>query len=193
MAFFIRAADSSITLEMDATVSHSHTQTGSVTQYAVEAVNGGNKASNYTQAMDTFSYSGVVSDVKYAGRQGVTLSLEDFERGITNLKKSGVPFVCGFSNALGEFSGCLFNSLVIKSTTALGKYSKSISFTIQQIEQVDVAEVTTLPVPAEFFKDPSEEKTKGSGATQDATDDTEDTLLKSAIKDLLVTYIDIFT
>jgi hypothetical protein len=165
MSFFIRSEDRSVTLEMDATIAHTHTQLGTPTSYAVES--GRKKSDHYIQEMDTFSYSGVVSDVKYANRLEVTKSVADFEVAITALKKSGQVFTCSFSSALGEFKNCLFTSLSVNQLPEHGKYARGVEFSITQVEVADQAEVEESPVPSTAFIDPSEKK--GNNSTSPKT------------------------
>jgi hypothetical protein len=181
MSFFIRSGE--VTLEMDATIAHTHTQLGTPTTYAVES--GGKKSDHYTQEMDTFSYSGIISDVKYADRALVTQSVEDFELAVTSIKRAGQVFVCSFSSYLGEFENCLFTSLSINQLPEHGKYARGIEFSIQQIEVADIARVKEAPVPATAFIDPSEAKGKSSTSPKNLDGSQAE---KQSLNDLRIEY-----
>lgn len=164
MAFFIISKNGvGDVFEMDATVSHSYTLTGKPTNYAVES--GSNKSDHYTKDLIQLNYSGIVSDVKYAKGVELSLSVSDFEEGIVSLRDSGEFFACSFSENTSIVKNCLFSSLTINRSPDHGKYAISVSFSVKQVEVVDVAEVVTAPEPFKTFADSAEVKKKGASST----------------------------
>lgn len=170
MAFFIQARNGSGDIfEMDATVSVAYSLMGSPTEYLMG--NGLNSSDHYTQNPDTISFTGLVSQVKFARRSSgsVTTSLEDFEKGMQALKQSGQFFSCSFSDNLSIKKNCLFTSLRMERNDSTSDKSISVSFTIKQVLQGSQTQVTSLPIPANLYKDVVESKEKGGASTTAAS------------------------
>lgn len=168
MAFFIqsRNGDGDV-FEMDATTEVDYILSGNPTSYAVES--GVNASDHYQQSQPQVRFSGVVSDVKFTTPDGTITTLEDFERGLTDLQRRGELFACTFSQNLDVLVNCLFTNLNIRTTPETGPHSREISFNIVQIEQAQQAVNTTLPVAADNFKDTLQPKGTGAGSTSSPT------------------------
>tara|TARA_Y100000310_G_scaffold74348_1_gene70498 strand:- start:27100 stop:27687 length:588 start_codon:yes stop_codon:yes gene_type:complete len=166
MAFFIQSNNGSGDVyEMDATTEVTYSLSGNPTRYAVES--GVNVSDHYQRSQPQVRFSGIVSDVKFSTPEGTIVTLADFERGLTDLQRSGEFFACTFSQNLDVLQNCLFRSLDIRTTTETGTLAREISFTIVQVEQAEQARVTVLPVPAERFKDVVEARSRGTGSTSE--------------------------
>lgn len=162
MSFYITEND--VVFEMDATVSHSYSLAGSPTTYAVEE--GVNSSDHYNKELITLTYSGVVTDVKYATGVSFSQSVSDFEEGIVALRDSGKFFSCSFSDNTKLVNNCLFSNLTVKRSPLHGKFAIEVNFMVQQVRVANVAETTSSPIPFASFVDPAEDKAQGAGSTE---------------------------
>lgn len=167
MAFYIKSEDS--VFEMDATVSISNSKTGKATKYTLS--NSNSSSDHYTQDFDKITFSGYVSAVKFARRKegSITLSLEDFEKGISELKNSGKFFSCSFSDNLPIKKNCLFENLTISRDTDTSDKSIKVDFSVVQVLVASQSEITSTPIAASLYKDVVEESKKSGAATTEAT------------------------
>ena len=175
MAFFIQTDNGSgDVFEMDATTEVTYSLSGNPTRYAVES--GVNVSDHYQRSQPQVRFSGIVSDVKFSTPEGTIVTLADFERGLTDLQRSGEFFACTFSQNLDVLQNCLFRSLDIRTTTETGTLAREISFTVVQVEQAEQARTAVLPVSAERFKDVVEAKSRGTGSTAEPNTQQKSTL-----------------
>lgn len=183
MAFYIKSDDS--VFEMDATVSVTNTKSGKATQYTLS--NSNSSSDHYTQDFDKISFSGYVSQVKFARRKegGISVSLEDFEKGISELKNSGKFFSCSFSDNLPIKKNCLFENLTITRDTDTSDKSIKVDFNVVQVLVASQSDVTAAPIPASLYKDVVEDAKKSGSATTEASD-REKVNLQSITKELYV-------
>lgn len=167
MAFYIKSEDS--VFEMDATVSISNSKTGKATKYTLSDSN--SSSDHYTQDFDKITFSGYVSAVKFARRKegSITLSLEDFEKGISELKNSGKSFSCSFSDNLPIKKNCLFENLTISRDTDTSDKSIKVDFSVVQVLVASQSEITSTPIAASLYKDVVEDSKKSGAATTEAT------------------------
>lgn len=163
---FIRTQDG-IIYRLDATVDVNYSQSGSPTEYAIEA--GFKSSDHYKQDQDTISFSGQVSAVKFSSQGEESTSLLDFEKGITALKKSGKFFTCSFSDNLPVMKNCLFTSLNLKRDNTTGQFALDVSFTIKQVIVANQANIVATPQPASAYVDVVEKEGKGSSGTTETT------------------------
>lgn len=161
---YIRAANGDI-FYFDAVFDVSVTQAGTPTRYAMES--GAKSSDHYDQEQDNISINGSVSEVKFIRNSSEKTSLEEFEKGITALKRSGQFFTVICSKYLSPFRNCLFTSLSMSRSKETGKYAIDVSMSISQITVARAAEVSSAPIPAEFFVDSAEGKKIGSESTVD--------------------------
>lgn len=161
----------------DAVLSSTYTQSGTPSQYAVES--GVNVSDHYTQANDVVNIEGAVSAVKFIRNSQESTSLEEFEVGLTTLKKSGEFFSVAFSDNLSVLPNCLFTSLAMKRTTGTGRYAIDVSASIQQIIVGSRASIVTTPVAASEFIDTVEQQKEIAGNAVSPTEDEERRLINS--------------
>jgi hypothetical protein len=150
---------------LDATVNFSRQFRSSITSYAVES--GSKVSDHYDKDQQTLSYSGIISDAKFA-KNSSNLSADDYERAMIELRDSGQLFACSFSNNLEVVLNCLFESLSFSTNPDIGYGSREVQFSIKQIEKANRAVNTVSPVPADKYKDQLPGKSKGSGSTKEA-------------------------
>lgn len=145
----------------DAVLEVSYQQSGSISEYAVEA--GVNVTDHYTQNNDTISLNGSISAVKFLNGGEESTSLELFEKGITALKKSGELFSVSFSDNLEVLQNCLFNSIDMKRSSSTGRYAIDVSASIKQILVASRASIVATPTAAIEYLDVVTPKSKASG------------------------------
>lgn len=148
--------------EMDATEEVAYILSGRPTQYAIEGRP--SSSDHYTQTPDTWTLTGSVHNVKLRIREGVTTSVEDFEKGLQSLKRSGQFFSLSFSDNLDVALNCLFTNLRMSRTAEVGD-GLVLSMSIQQVPVADQSEVVLFPIPAERFKDQATVNQAGTGNT----------------------------
>lgn len=188
MAFFIRADNGSGDIfEMDATVSVSYNSSGKPTQYTMES--NSKSSDHYEHNQDTITFSGYVSKVKFLRRSegSVSVSLEDFEKGIKVLKNSGKFFSCSFSSNSDIKKNCLFTSLTISQDDTTGKDAIKVDFNITQVLVASQSELVEVPIPAEAFKDIVEDNKKSGNSTTEASGE-EETKIEDTIRELSPSY-----
>ncbi len=183
MAFYIKSEDS--IFEMDATVSISNNKSGKATRYTLS--NSNSSSDHYSQDFDKISFSGYVSEVKFARRKdgSISVSLEDFEKGISELKNSGKFFSCSFSDNLPIKKNCLFENLTISRDTETSDKSIKVDFSVVQVLVASQSDITSAPIPASLYKDVVEDSKQSGAATTEASED-EKVNLQSITKELYV-------
>lgn len=166
MAFYIKTdnGDGDI-YQLDAVVSIVYEQSGKVTKYAVEA--GFNVSDHYQQHPDRISFTGNISQVKFLRNGELATDLALFEKGMQNLKRTGKPFACLFSENLDIMKDCRFTRLVMERNVTTGKHSIDVSFNIEQTLTAEQAKLSTVPIAADKHKDMVEEKKGGKGTTEE--------------------------
>ena len=179
MAIFIQADNGSGDMfQMDATTSVSYSLSGRPSQYAVQS--GTNSADHYTQTPDIITFNGFVSDFKYVSREGAIQTLEDFEKGLQRVKKSGIFFTVSFSDNLDRLNNCLFTSLRMDRSLQTGVRGLQISMTMQQVVVANQSSVVLLAVPAAEFKDTAQAGQAGTGSTKEVTPREQDMFERGA-------------
>lgn len=184
MSFFIKAPSGDL-FEMDATVQVRYSQKGRPTEYAVASKR--KSSDHYVQEPDTVSFSGYVGAVKFARRRDKDLevveTLEGFEKGLRDLKRSGEFFTCTFSQNIPPLKNCVFTNLDMIRSTEDGFHCIKVDFTIQQVIVSTQAEVTEAPIPASAYADIVEESEKGDSSTSETTP-TEDRNLGTTLREV---------
>lgn len=159
---YIRAANGDVFF-FDAVFDVGVSLTGTPTKYAVQS--GVSSTDHYVQEQDSISINGSVSEVKFFRNSEESISLEDFERGITQLKRSGQFFTVVCSKYQNPYTNCLFNSLEIKRDTTTGKHCIDVSMQITSITIAKTGNVVSTPRAAREFVDTVEAAKSGSGTS----------------------------
>lgn len=161
---------------LDAVFSVSYKQGSKITKYAVES--GEESSDHYTNTQDGVNVSGSVSAVKFVVQGGQSTSLQDFERKLTALKKSGQFFSVFFSDNMNPLRNCLFSSLSMTKDTATGRHSILVDMSITQIVVADRAEEVIAPKALAEFQDIVETRKGGSGNTVEVEERDSQTVKK---------------
>lgn len=156
MAFFIKAPDGT-QYEMDATTDVRYRTSGKPSKYAV--MEGSKSSDHYSQEQDTISMNGIVSKVKFSTNPSIDFPLEEFVKGMVELKKSGQRFICSFSDSLEPLPNCMFTTLAINRSATTGE-SLSISYNLVQVTVANQTEVEVVPEPAPDFKSDAADENK---------------------------------
>lgn len=169
MAFYIKT-DEGAYYYMDATVDVSYSQTGNVASYTLE--DSTSSSDHYDQNPDTLAFNGYISKVKFLSKAAESTGFDEYQRGLTNLKKSGKRFTCYYSDTFGEMTDCLFTSLTFSQDTDTGNHSVKVAFNIQQISYAKQAQVEAITTALAKYTDVVAAQKKGASTTKKADEKT---------------------
>lgn len=168
--YFIETSDGVI-YSLDATSRINKRLTGKVTDNVVES--GVTLADNYVNMPDTFSLSGVITDIK-TPTSFTSLDTYDWINGLTKLKESGTPFILRFGYKIPQAETCVFTSINIQQTSTNGSYRTLDSFSINlDIKKIRLAtQVQIEAVKDASVLDQTRQKQLGQSSTRDVEDTT---------------------
>lgn len=176
MSIYYISTSDGVIYELDATTSINYRERGTLTRNVIES--GDTVSDHYVNEPITINISGGISDIKsVSSNNSNAKSTKDFIDGLRQLKTNKETFTFHFGEKIGAFDNCLFESLDISQNSTFGNVGDIDSFSVSAvIKQARIAERARL-VPAReagITSDNYQQKTTGSGSTEEPTEEEEE-------------------